>query len=88
MWINGRRFIARGGNWGFSESMLRYRAREYETVVRYHRDLHFDMIRNWVGMIGDDRLLRCLRQHGVVIWQDFWLANPWDGPTPTTTISS
>ena len=38
MWINGRRFIARGGNWGFSESMLRYRAREYETAMRYHRD--------------------------------------------------
>jgi len=33
-------------HWGFSESMLRYRAREYETAMRYHRDLHFDMIRN------------------------------------------
>ncbi|MBN2369862.1 MAG: discoidin domain-containing protein, partial [Vicinamibacteria bacterium] len=25
IWINGRRFIGRGGNWGFPESMLRYR---------------------------------------------------------------
>ena len=61
MWINGRRFIARGGNWGFSESMLRYRAREYETAMRYHRDLHFDMIRNWVGMTGRRSFLRCGR---------------------------
>ena len=38
IWINGRRFIARGGNWGFPESMLRYRAREYDTALRYHRD--------------------------------------------------
>ena len=36
MWINGRRFIAKGGSWGFGESMLRYRAREYDAAVRYH----------------------------------------------------
>jgi hypothetical protein len=28
IWVNGKRFIARGGNWGFSESNLRYRSRE------------------------------------------------------------
>lgn len=82
MWINGRRFIARGGNWGFSESMLRYRAREYETAMRYHRDLHFDMIRNWVGMTDDEAFYDAADRNGVVIWQDFWLANPWDGPNP------
>ena len=82
MWINGRRFIARGGNWGFSESMLRYRSREYEAALRYHRDLHFDMIRNWVGQIGDEAFYDAADHNGVVIWQDFWLANPWDGPNP------
>ena len=39
IWINGRRFIGRGGNWGFSESMLRYRAREYDIAVGYHKDM-------------------------------------------------
>ncbi len=82
MWINGRRFIARGGNWGFSESMLRYRAREYETAMRYHRDLHFNMIRNWVGMTDDEAFYDAADRNGIVIWQDFWLANPWDGPNP------
>src|ERR1039457_1643457 len=52
IWVNGRRFVPLGGNWGFSESMLRYRAREYDAAVRYHRDMHFTMIRNWVGQIG------------------------------------
>ena len=61
IWINGRRFIPRGGNWGFGESMLRYRAREYDAAVRYHRDMNFTMIRNWVGQIGDDAFLRSLR---------------------------
>ena len=82
MWINGRRFIARGGNWGFSESMLRYRSREYETAMRYHRDLHFNMIRNWVGMTDDEAFYDAADRNGIVIWQDFWLANPWDGPNP------
>ncbi|MEJ5368308.1 MAG: discoidin domain-containing protein [Bryobacteraceae bacterium] len=82
MWINGRRFVPRGGNWGFSESLLRYRRREYEAAVRYHRDMNFTMIRNWVGMIGEDEFYEACDRHGIVVWQDFWLANPWDGPDP------
>ena len=82
MWVNGRRFIAKGGNWGFGESMLRYRAREYDAAMRYHRDMHFNMVRNWVGQIGDDEFYEAADRHGVVVWQDFWLANPWDGPDP------
>jgi beta-galactosidase/beta-glucuronidase len=83
MWINGRRFIPRGGNWGFPESMLRYRAREYDAAVRYHRDMNFNMIRDWVGQIGDDEFYEACDRYGIVVWQDFWLANPWDGPDPS-----
>jgi hypothetical protein len=82
LWINGRRFVARGGNWGFPESMLRYRGREYDIAMRYHRDMNFNMIRNWVGQSGDDELYEAADRYGIVIWQDFWLANPWDGPDP------
>jgi hypothetical protein len=82
IWINGRRFIPRGGNWGFPESMLRYRSREYEAAARYHRDMNFTMVRDWVGQIGDDAFYEACDRNGVVIWQDFWLANPADGPNP------
>jgi len=82
MWINGRRFIPKGGNWGFGESMLRYRAREYNAAVRYHAEMNFNMIRDWVGQIGDDEFYDACDRYGVVVWQDFWLANPWDGPDP------
>ena len=82
IWINGRRFVARGGNWGFGESMLRYRSREYDAAVRYHREMNFTMIRNWVGQIGDEAFYEACDRHGVMVWQDFWLANPWDGPEP------
>ena len=82
IWINGRRFVARGGNWGFGESMLRYRAREYDAAVRYHREMNFTMIRNWVGQVGDEEFFAACDRHGIMVWQEFWLANPADGPDP------
>lgn len=82
LFINGRRFIGRGGNWGFSESNLNYRGREYDIAVAYHADMNFTIIRNWVGMIGDEELYEACDRHGIMIWQDFWLANPADGPDP------
>jgi hypothetical protein len=85
IWINGRRFIGRGGNWGFPESNLCYRDREYNTAVRYHSDMNFTMIRNWVGQTGDEEFYEACDRHGVMVWQDFWLANPLDGPDPNDT---
>jgi len=42
----------------------------------------FTMIRNWVGQVGDDAFFDACDSNGVVVWQDFWLANPLDGPDP------
>ncbi len=82
IWVNGKRFIGRGGNWGFPEELLRYRNREYDIAVRYHKDMNFTMIRNWVGQTGDDEFYDACDRYGIMVWQDFWLANPLDGPNP------
>ncbi len=82
IYCNGRRVVPHGGNWGFSEQNLNYRAREYDTAVRYHRDMNFNMIRNWVGQTGDDEFYDACDKYGIMVWQDFWLANPADGPDP------
>lgn len=82
IFINGRRFIGRGGNWGFSENNLNYRGREYDIAMAYHADMNFTMIRNWVGQIGDEEFYEAADRYGLMIWQDFWLANPADGPDP------
>lgn len=82
LFVNGRRFIGRGGNWGFGENNLNYRAREYDIAVAHHANMNFTMMRNWVGMIGDEELYEACDRHGIMVWQDFWLANPADGPDP------
>lgn len=82
IFINGKRVVPRGGNWGFSEANLRYRGREYETAMRYHRDMNFTMVRNWVGQTGDNEFYEAAARNGLLVWQDFWLANPYDGPDP------
>lgn len=82
IFVNGKRFVPFGGNWGFSEDMLRYRSREYDIAVRYHKEMNFTMIRNWVGQTGDDAFYDACDKYGIMVWQDFWLANPADGPDP------
>ena len=82
IFINGRRVVPLGGNWGFSEVNLNYRKREYDTAVRLHRDMNYNMIRNWVGMTGDEEFYDACDRYGIMVWQDFWLANPADGPDP------
>ncbi|HCQ72645.1 MAG TPA: beta-glycosidase, partial [Rikenellaceae bacterium] len=82
MYINGHRFYPKGGNWGFSEYNLRYGAKEYDTAVRMHKEMNLNMIRNWVGQTGDEEFYDACDKYGIVVWQDFWLANPADGPDP------
>ena len=82
MYVNGRRFIGFGGNWGYSEHLLEYKGREFDIAVGNHADMNFTMIRNWVGMTDNKAFYDACDRHGIMIWQDFWLANPWDGPDP------
>ncbi len=83
LYANGKRILCRGGNWGMDEGMLRCDAAGYDTRVRLHKEMNFNMIRNWVGMTAKDEFYQACDKYGILVWDDFWLANPADGPEPT-----
>lgn len=79
-YCNGKRLLLRGGNWGMPEALLRCDSVGYDTRVKLHKDANLNMIRNWIGMTGHEAFYDACDRYGILIWDDFWLANPVDGP--------
>jgi hypothetical protein len=65
--------------------MIRCDSAGYDLRVKLHKDANFNMIRNWVGMTGDEDFYETCDRYGLMIWDDFWLANPVEGPDPKDT---
>ncbi len=82
LFVNGKRILCRGGNWGMDEGMLNCDRAGYDLRVRLHHDANLNMIRNWVGMVGRQAFYDACDRYGILVWDDFWLANPVDGPDP------
>jgi hypothetical protein len=80
--VNGCPILCRGGNWGMDDAMLVCDKDGYDLRVRMHRDCNLNMIRNWVGMVGRKAFYDACDRYGMLIWDDFWLANPLDAPDP------
>ncbi len=82
LFVNGFPLMIRGGNWGLPEALLRCDAAKFDLWVRLHKDMNLNMIRNWVGQTSNDAFYEACNRHGIMIFDDFWLANPVDGPHP------
>ena len=82
IFCNGTKIICRGGNWGLSDDNLYVPYNEYDTKIKMHKELHLNMIRNWVGMTISDTFYDLCDKYGILVWDEFWLANPVDGPEP------
>ncbi len=83
LYCNGVRIVAKGGNWGLDDGLKRDTRRVFFDKVRLHAEQNMTMIRNWVGMTGHPAFYEACDRYGVLIWDDFWLANPADGPDPS-----
>jgi hypothetical protein len=78
-YINGTRLFLKGGSWGLPEYLMRQRtAADYDIRVRLNRDEHFNIIRNWMGMVPDEAFYAACDKYGLMVWDEFWL-NSHDG---------
>jgi beta-galactosidase/beta-glucuronidase len=82
LYCNGTRIVAKGGNWGMDDGLKTDTPEVYDHKVRLHAEENFTMIRNWVGMTNHRAFYEACDKYGILIWDDFWLANPVDGPNP------
>ena len=71
--INGQKIYLKGGNWGMSEYLLRCQGEEYETKIRLHKEMNYNMIRLWTGCVTDDEFYDYCDKYGIMVWNDFWL---------------
>ena len=82
LYCNGVRIVAKGGNWGLDGGLKRDTREVLFNKVRLHAEANMTMIRNWVGMTNHPAFYDACDRYGILIWDDFWLANPVDGPEP------
>lgn len=82
IYCNGIRILAKGGNWGMDDGLKMDTPEKYDDKMRLHAEANFTMIRNWVGMTNHRAFYEAADKYGILIWDDFWLANPVDGPNP------
>ncbi|MCL2787393.1 MAG: hypothetical protein FWD59_02705, partial [Micrococcales bacterium] len=80
IYANGTRVIGRGGNWGLSDRNMANTAEDFDLKMRLHKEANLNIIRNWVGMTGHPGFYEAADKYGIMIMDDFWLANPSDGP--------
>ena len=83
--INGIPVFPKGGSWGMAEYLLRCKAKDYDTMVRLHREENFNIIRNWMGMTPDAAFYDACDRNGIMVWDEFWL-NSQGGPPRDTAI--
>ncbi|WP_432840877.1 discoidin domain-containing protein [Dactylosporangium sp. CA-092794] len=72
--VNGVPVFCRGGNWGWDELLRRVLPDRLADTVEMHRDMHFTMIRNWLGSSNREELYRACDEQGILVWNDFWQA--------------
>jgi hypothetical protein len=75
IYINNVPVMIKGGNWGMSDYMLKVRGKDYETRIKLHQAMNFNMIRNWTGEVTDEAFYRYCDKYGIMVWDDFWLNN-------------
>ncbi|KAK4424660.1 Mannosylglycoprotein endo-beta-mannosidase [Sesamum alatum] len=78
--VNGQPIFIRGGNWILSDGLLRLSKKRYETDIKFHADMNFNMMRCWGGGIAErPEFYHYCDIYGLLVWQEFWITGDCDG---------
>lgn len=80
--VNGVPVVAKGGDWGMDEAMKRIPVRRLDAQIRMHKLANYTIIRNWVGQSTSEAFYDLCDKYGILIWDEFFQPNPYDGPNP------
>ncbi|MBX2906681.1 MAG: glycosyl hydrolase [Taibaiella sp.] len=80
IYVNGQRMFVKGANRIMADAMLRFDDNRYDAEVRYHRDMHLNMIRVWGGGITErPEFYDACDKYGILVMQDFWMTGDCNG---------
>nr|XP_027188383.1 mannosylglycoprotein endo-beta-mannosidase-like isoform X2 [Cicer arietinum] len=78
--VNGEPIFIRGGNWILSDGLLRLSKKRYNTDIKFHADMNFNMIRCWGGGLTErPEFYHYCDYYGLLVWQEFWITGDVDG---------
>ncbi|GAB4855544.1 hypothetical protein Ancab_024164 [Ancistrocladus abbreviatus] len=78
--VNGQPIFIRGGNWILSDGLLRLSKKRYQTDIKFHADMNFNMIRCWGGGLAErPEFYHYCDVYGLLVWQEFWITGDVDG---------
>ena len=71
--VNGVRIFCRGGNWGMDDALKRTQRTRLEPYFQLHRDMNFNIVRNWTGESTEAVFYELCDEYGMLVWSDFWI---------------
>ncbi|XP_015875205.2 mannosylglycoprotein endo-beta-mannosidase [Ziziphus jujuba] len=78
--VNGQPVFIRGGNWILSDALLRLTKKRYQTDIKFHADMNFNMMRCWAGGLAErPEFYHYCDVYGILVWQEFWITGDVDG---------
>jgi beta-mannosidase len=80
--VNGVRIFAKGGNWGMDEVLKRIPRARLEAQIKLHKLANYTILRNWVGQSTTEDLYDLCDRYGIMVWDEFFQANPANGMNP------
>lgn len=74
--VNGKKFFVKGVNWMPVDALYDLTVEKYDWAVKMARNMGIQMFRIWgSGLLESDAFYDACNKYGIMVWQDFNIAN-------------